>query len=166
MADMEPFNPQQHTEKVHEVMHGLEGWLAPFFEHAPHIPEKGRQFIVDIAPWLVLIFGGLSVIGFLGGGMMMGTATLFSGGLALMYVTSFILPFVCSFIATVLMVCAFPGLKEKKKSGWNLVFYSEVVNVAGGMLGVFSGALYLLVSTAIGALIGFWILFEIRSYYK
>ncbi len=162
---MEPFNPQQHTEKVIEHLHGLEGWLMPMFESAPHIPEKGRQVIVDIAPWLVLIFGGLSALGLLSGGMMMGFATMFSGGFAVMYFASYLLPFVCSIISVVLMLSAFPGLKEKKKSGWNFVFYSEVVSVVGGVLGVLTGNVYLLVSTVIGALIGFWILFEIRSRY-
>lgn len=163
---MEPFNTQQHTEKVIEHLHGLEGWLAPMFEQAPHLPENIRKVIVDIAPWITLVFGALGAVAIVSGGILVALATVFSGGLALMFLVGNFLPMVFSAIAVVLMLLSFTGLKAMHKTGWNYAFYSQVVSVVGAVLGVLSGNIGALFGAAIGAIIGFWLLFEVRSYYK
>jgi hypothetical protein len=163
---MEPFNTQPHMEKVLEHVHGLEGWLMPMFAQAPHIPEKGRRFITDIAPWCALIFGVLGAIGMLASGFVITVATVFSAGFALMFFVGNLLPMVCSVIAIVLTLMAYPGLRTLSKTGWNYIFYSTVVSSIGGILGVLAGDVGMLLGTALGALVGFWLLFEVRAYYK
>jgi hypothetical protein len=175
---MEPFNTQQNTqqgdaqtasqgtEKVHEIMHGLEGWLAPLYENAPHIPEKGRKVITDIAPWITLVFGILGAFGIVTGGLAIVVATVFTGGLALMFILGNLLPMLCAAVSVVLMLLSFPGLKAMQKMGWNYAFYSEVVSIVGGVLGLLSGNIGSLFGAAISAIIGFWLLFEVRSYYR
>lgn len=147
--------------RAKEAMHGLEAYLAPIFEKFPHLPEGGRKFIVDISPYIALVFGVLGVIGLLGAsgmGMFMLLATF---GMALPLMIHIVL----GLVSAVLLLLAFTGLKAHTKKGWNFVFYSQVVSIAGGVVGLATG-MGGLVGTIIGALIGFYILFEIRTYYK
>lgn len=172
---MEPQHTQPHTEEqstqppvhteVHEALHGLEAVLAPLFDNAPHLPEKARNVLVDIAPWIALVFGILGVASLLTGGMLMALMTVFTAGFALLYFVHTLIPVVFSAIGIVLLLMAYPGLKERSKRGWNLVFYSQVVQVLGGLLAILTGAISMLVGTVVGALIGFWLLFEVRSHY-
>ncbi len=151
---------QEHAQ---QAMHGLEAWLAPIFEKFPHIPQGGREWIVGVSPYIALVFGILGVISLVsagGIGVLMSIMTL---GMAL----PMLIGVIVSLISAVLLLMAYSGRKARAKKGWNLVFYSEVVSVAGGVISAFSMTYgSTIVGTAIGALIGFYILFEIRSFYK
>ena len=63
------------------------------------------------------------------------------------------------FISSALMLAAFPGTRAMKMSGWTLLFYSEVAHLLSSVV-IFS------VSGVIGALIVFYVLFQIKSHYK
>ena len=137
--------------------------LEDFFKKAPAIPANGREVLVKVAPWIALIFGILGVLGALGG---LGLLTVFSplavfsgASGAASYGTGFIAALVW-LVSSVLMLAAYPGTRARKLSGWNLLFWSEVVSLVGSLL---SGAI---VSAVVGALIGFYLLFQIKSYFK
>jgi hypothetical protein len=150
-------------DKAKEAMHGLEAWLAPLFEKLPHIPQGGREWIVSVSPYIALVFGVLGIISLLGASGIGIIASVLTLGLAVPMMISIVI----SLVSAVLLLMAFPGLKARTKKGWNLVFYSEVISVAGGVITAFTMTYgSSIVGTAIGALIGFYILFEIRSYYK
>lgn len=158
-------NMNAGKEQVKQAMHGIEAWLAPIFANFPHIPENGRKVIVDIAPWIVLIFGILGVLSLLGvGGMGMGgLAYLTSGyGMPLYVMVNLLVGLVCA----VLLLMSYPGIKARTKKGWNLVFYSQVVSVAGSVIMLVLGGMNYVIGAVIGAIIGFWILFEVRDSYK
>lgn len=148
--------------KATEAMQGLEAYLAPVFEKFPHLPEGGRKFIVDIAPWIALVFGVLGVLALLGAGGIGMIAAMTTMGVAL----PMLIGVVISLISSAMLLMAFPGLKAHARKGWNMVFYSQVVSVIGGLVGIVIGGMYNIFGVVIGALIGFYILFEIRSYYK
>jgi hypothetical protein len=153
-------------ERATEAMSGLEAYLAPLFQNLPHIPEGGRKFLVDFAPWVALIFGILGVVSLAGAGGISFLLTIGTFGFALPLLIAVLL----GLIAAVLLLAAFPGLKARTKAGWNKVFYSQVVSIVSGVVSMFFGGASGLVSgfvgTLIGALIGFYILFEIRSWYN
>ena len=160
---------EQVKQQVTEAMHGLEAWLAPMYQNAPHIPENGRKVIVQIAPWAALVFGILGIVGLftaLAGGLFLTIGTL---GFATPYLLRALIPLAFSAVSVALMLIAFPGLQAMKKSAWNLMFYATTVNVLGGVASVFGAYGYMMsgfAGTIIGAIIGYWLLFEIRSYYK
>ena len=161
-----PNTTQEVKQNVKVAMHGLEGWLAPIFQNFPHIPEGGKKVITQIAPWLAIIFGILGIVGLFSAGMFASFATTLSGGLAMPYMLGGLVSMVFSGIAAVLMIMSYKGLLAMKKSGWNFAFYAQVVSIAGGLVGVvFGGGISGLLGTAIGAIIGLWILFEVRSRY-
>ncbi|PIZ97017.1 MAG: hypothetical protein COX79_03875 [Candidatus Levybacteria bacterium CG_4_10_14_0_2_um_filter_36_16] len=58
-----------------------------------------------------------------------------------------------------LLLMAFPGTKARKMSGWNLLFWSEAVSAVSAVVSMAFGGV-------VGAAIGFYILFQIKSHYK
>ena len=65
------------------------------------------------------------------------------------------------------MVAAFSGLKARKKSGWNLLYYALLLNLAYGIVMAFTnyGGFSYLIGAVIGSAIGLYLLFQIRSSY-
>ena len=144
----------------------LESWLSPLFAKAPHLPPQARAFLVSIAPWLALLGGVLGILGIFPiiGGMFMATsmpfAQMMGGWYSMMVITTLIMG-----IAAVLDLLAVKPLLAHKKSGWNLLFYSATLSVLSSIVSLVFGSSGFL-SGLIGALIGYWLLFEIREMYK
>ncbi|MBI1863038.1 chromate transporter [Candidatus Microgenomates bacterium] len=131
-----------------------------FVDKAPfQIPTGGKEFIVQYGPWITLvllilalpvIFAALGLTAFLSPFAAMG------GQRASINFLSIIL----SVIALILEAMALPGLFRRSKSGWNLLFYSSIVSAIDNLVNFHLGGLI------IGLLIGWYILFQVRSYYK
>ncbi len=58
------------------------------------------------------------------------------------------------------LLASYPGLKAGKAKGWNLLFWGEAVSIIGSVVEL------QFTSAVIGGLIGFYLLFEIKSHYK
>jgi hypothetical protein len=63
-------------------------------------------------------------------------------------------------VAMVLQIMAIPGLFKTTKAAWNLMFYASLVSILSSL---FSSGL---ISAAIGAMISWYFLFQIRKFYK
>lgn len=152
-----------------ESMNALESWMAPLFEKLPHLPEGGRKFLVMIAPWYALIFGILGLtallglISLLGMGAAIGSLGSFGMGYG---VGDSLVMLLFGIASAILLLMAFKGLKAGQKGGWNYLFYAEVVSVAGSIVAVVMTGGYGILGTVIGALIGFYLIFEVRSHYR
>lgn len=163
------------------TLDALEDSLAGVFKNAPKIPDKGRAAIVEWAPWISLVVGLLSLLSVytlwhwahvannlvdyanqLSHSLGLDTAKVqrltFNVWLALLVMA----------IQAVMYLMAYPGLKARKKSGWNLVFYASLVNVVYAIVVVFTayGGVGNLIGSLIGTAIGLWILFQIRPAYR
>ena len=133
--------------------------LEDVYKSAPKLPENARETLVKITPWIALIFGilgvlaGLSLVGVsplgLFGGVRNGAMVLISG--------------VAAVVASVMMLMAYPKLQKRQMGGWVLLFWSEVVNIVSSLLTLSIGSV---ISTVIWAAIAFYILYQIKSYYK
>src|SRR5689334_20130485 len=91
-------------------------WLNVWFgQKAPAIPAKGREFIVKIAPWLVIISIAIAIPAILA---IMGISASF--GLSGMYGYGYTAGWWWIFSAAVIVldVLALPGLFKRTKSGW------------------------------------------------
>lgn len=117
----------------------MEKWFAKL----PPLPKNVTDIIVKFAPWLALIFG---ILGILGSGFGVVTGGIFGPVLAL--------------VGSVLMLMAYPGLRDRKMAGWKYSFYSEAVSVAASVLALN------LFGAVISGLISFYLLFQVKSYYK
>lgn len=139
---------------------GLVETMEEFFKKAPVLPTNLREGIVKITPVLALIFG---VLGVLIGLVAAGITTVFAPLALIFGVQSYgggVIAGWTLLIMSALLLAAYPGTKARKLSGWNMLFWSEVVNVVGSVLSLN------IFGAVVGGLIGLYLLFQIKSYYK
>jgi hypothetical protein len=125
---------------------------APF-----QIPDAGREWLVKFAPWIAIVLLALFlplVLVAIGIGAAL---TPFGGPV---HAVGFGYTAMLIVVNFVLMVAALPGLFARRTSGWNLIFYSELLHIGTSLLaGNVVGGL-------IGGLIGLYVLFQIRTSYR
>lgn len=163
-----------HTNQLEENLHQL------FADKAPPLPRKAKQLLVQYAPWLALLGGVLSmwavwnmwhwahiantyinyanqIDSVYGGGNLDSTRLGFGIWLSMIVLA----------VQAVLLLLAFPGLRDRQKSGWNLVYYSLWVSVAFSIIVAFTSyaSFGTLLWSLIGAALGFYLLFQVRSRY-
>jgi hypothetical protein len=138
--------------------------LQDVYTKAPALPKNATDALVSIAPWLALIFGVLAILAGVGG---LGIFTAFSP-FAYMYAgvgyTAFLL--VASVIGIAegaLMVLAFMPLKKRAIRGWNLLVWGEGLAIISSVVSLRVGDV---VWAIVGAAIAFYVLFQVKSYYK
>jgi hypothetical protein len=141
--------------------------VKPVFAKFPRLPKGATDILVTIAPWLALIFGILGalsivtvVLGLVGlsGAAMMYTpvvGAVVSGFSALALVGLLI-----GLAASIFELLAFSGLKDRKMVGWRYLFLSQSVSILGAIVAMN------LIGAVLSFLIGYYLLFEVRSYYK
>lgn len=141
--------------------------LEEWFSKLPALPVNLKTTLVKIAPWLALIFGILGVLGSIGGVLALlglgafGASMMPYGGMNVVGASALgIVVLLSSLASSVLMLMAYPGLKDQKKAGWRLAFWSETVGLLGSLISLN------IVGLIISALIGYYILFQIKSSYK
>jgi len=125
---------------------------APF-----QLPDVAKEWIVTWGPWItiVLLVLMLPPLLFVLG---VGTALIPFGGYG--YATGFTLATIFLIVQIGLTIAALPGLFARKLSGWTLIFYAQLT---GLVFSILSGSI---VSGILGALIGLYILFQVRGLYK
>lgn len=142
--------------------------LEPYFtEQAPfQIPAKWRELIVEWMPWvnviiMLLIPLALVVLGLDGFvsavvtsvGVTQGPLILISGLLLMASIA--------------LLFATFPGLRARKLLAWQLVFWASIVFFVYGILRALgSGLFFDIIMQTISTIIGLYVLFQIKSYYK
>ena len=135
------------------------GVMEGFFKQLPALPAGAVDTLFKIAPWIAIIFGILGVLSGLAG---FGILTAFAPFAVAGGVSGYGLGFIAAIgliVSSLLMLAAYPGLKAGKMNGWTLLFWSEVVSVVSSLIGFNVGSV-------IGALIGFYLLFQIKPKYK
>lgn len=133
--------------------------VGEYFKKLPELPKGGKDAVVTITPWLALVFGVLGVLTALVGlgiftflapiAMLSGVRGAGAGFLIVLL----------GLVSSALLLFAFPGTKNRREKGWKLIYYSEVVGLIADVVSLsLSGVLF--------ALIGFYFLYQIRSYYS
>lgn len=153
------------NNQVTAITAQIDSVLEPYFlKKAPQLPNNIREIIVAIVPYFTLIGVIISVLGLLLALGVTAFATpmlLFFGGMGgAQAVAGGVVGLVFLAIQGVLEAIAIPGLFKRQRSAWNLLFLANIV-----------GAIYNLVSLnliglVIGFLISFYLLYQIKSYYK
>ncbi len=125
---------------------------------APVLPTNIKDVLVAVAPWLTLIMVILSLPVILGA---IGLSALFAPfGLMAGVSTSFGITTVILLVVIVLEALSIPGLFNKTKLGWKLLYYATLVSA------VYSLFNRDIIGLIFGTLLSLYILFQIRSYYK
>lgn len=131
-------------------------------EKAPFALPKGVvDFIVKFAPIVAIILGVLGAVGALalfGLGSILGPFVVLGGGVAALGST--FLAAIFSGIIGVLYLMAYSGLKARKLSGWNMLFYVQTLYIISDLVSV------RIASAVLSAVVGYYFLFQIRAAYK
>lgn len=136
------------------------GQIEDWFMKLPALPKGGRDAIVQITPWIALIFGILGVlVGLAGLGVLtfLSPFAMMGGGFA--GVSTSLIGALLGLVASALLLASFPGTKTHKMQGWTMLFWSEVVSLVATIVAIS-------ISGVIFSLIAFYLLFQIKSYYK
>lgn len=161
------------------ALESLEDSLGEVFEKAPAMPENGKKTLAEWLPWISLVAGVLSV--WLAYSLYhiahnVGRAVDLLNSLAAAYGTKtvghmgFTVWLAIGVLAAsgVIYLLAFPGLRDRKKAGWNLMFLAALVNVGYGVVALFTdydgGSRF--VGSLVSSAVAFYLLFQIRSLYK
>lgn len=127
---------------------------------APSLPEGIKEAIVKFGPWIVLILlimtlpVILAVFGL--GALILPFSVVGGAGFGLTYLLSLGL----TIVMLVLEAMAIPGLFKRQMKAWKLLYYATLVGAVQNVVSFNLGGLI------IGTLLGLYILFQIRSYYK
>lgn len=123
------------------------------------LPKKAKEIIVTIAPYLSiisLIIVVPMVLGLLG--MSFFTPVAFLGGLRMGF--GYTLSVVFGLVGGILAVSVIPGLFKRQLKAWKILFWVSLINALGRLLSMDLGNLI------IGTAISWYILFQVKEYYK
>jgi hypothetical protein len=155
-----------HSEPKSQL-DGLEGIFDTYLrEKAPfQFPAKVREWIVKYGPWISLVLLILTALVVIPGlFIILGLTAVTLPYQAMGTVKSMgpidYLAILISLAVLVMEAMAIPALLKRKLSGWKLVYYASLLSIVSSLL---TGAI---VSAILSLVIGMYILFQIRSYYK
>jgi len=134
--------------------------MEEWFLKLPPLPKNAKQVLVKITPWIALIFGILGILaGLAGFGLLAAFSPLIAMGSGLNGAAGSLASAFLALIASILLLLGFPGTKNQKMQGWKMLFWSEVVSVIGSVIAIsLTGVVF--------SAIGFYLLYQIKSYYK
>lgn len=139
-------------------MNQLEQTLALYFgQKAPTLPENVKQFITKIAPWANLVFVILAIPGLLA---LLGISFIALPVTVMTGLRGGVFTTILALVSVVLIALAIPGLFKYSRQGWLFIFYSNLVTLVQYLI---QGDLFNLI---VVGLISFYLLFQVRSYYK
>lgn len=167
--------------EVQKNIGALEKWLEGINKQLPQIPAKGRDVLAQLAPWLALAGGILTLLScwwFWRAGHAVNRLVEWSNELGRLYGgtvidtapklgLSWYLALVLLLVQGIIMLAAFPKLKAGKKMGWDLLFYNALLALLIGVVYVFTPGygIFSLFGTIVGSAIGMYLLFQIRGHF-
>jgi hypothetical protein len=137
----------------------LEKELEPIFlVKFPPFSESVKEFLVQYGPYFILVLSVIAVFGLLVAFGVSGAA-LGMGAVAPGIGFNFYLSIALGVITLIMYLMSFSPLRARKRAGWNLLYYALLIGIVSNLIQLsILGAL-------IGAVLGFWVLFQIREKY-
>ncbi|MEN9407672.1 MAG: hypothetical protein RLZZ455_888 [Candidatus Parcubacteria bacterium] len=134
-----------------------------FVKKAPALPLNIKEIIVKIAPYLTIISLILTIPAILllfGLGSVATMLAPMGGVQTVTGLPTMWLGIVLLIPVVILEAMAIPGLFARKATGWRYMYWAQLVGVVSNLVSLnIMGAI-------IGAIIGFYFLFQIKSHYK
>lgn len=160
---------QAKTEKadLKSGINQLEALLDEYMiKKAPFALPKGvKEFIATVSPYLIIIFAIMALPLILAAMGLSAFLTPFAmmGGFGLGFGWGFgaIVSLVIAVVTIVMELMAVPGLFKRTKKSWRLLFYVSIISLIGSIISIHG-----IVSGIIGAIIGWYILFQMKDMYK
>lgn len=126
------------------------------------LPLGLKEFLATVAPYLIIISAIFAVPALLAA---FGLSAVFAplsmmGGYGYGWGPSMMISLAVSGIVIVIQVIAVPGLFKRTKASWNLLYYVSLIQLVGNVLSMH------VIGTIIGAIIGWYFLFQMKEMYK
>lgn len=151
---------------------GFEKWLyETVYEKVPYkLPANVREWIVKYGPWITLVLGLLFLpVLFTVFAVSTYVATVYTAYVAPTVGPMYYIGILVLAVQVVVMFVSIPALLKRKRLGWQLLFYSNTLSLVYSIFNTFSYGYFnfgTLIGGIIGAAISFYVIFQIRSYYK
>ncbi|WP_031525790.1 hypothetical protein [Dyadobacter crusticola] len=137
----------------------LEKELEPIFlGKFPPFSESVKEFLVTYGPYFILVLSIIAVFGLVTA-FGIGSAALGLGAMPAGIGFNFYLSIALGILTLIMYLMAFNPLRARKRAGWNLLYYAVLIGVVSNLVQL------ALLFAVFGAVIGFWILFQIREKY-
>lgn len=158
---------EKTAHKAKSDIKGLVSQLEAFLDEymikkAPFaLPLGVKEFIATVSPYLIIIFAVMAlplILAGLGLSAIVAPFALLGGSVWGFHA---IISLIVSVIVLIMELKAVPGLFKRTKASWRMVFYASIVSLVGSILTI-SGIL----GGVIGAIIGWYILFQVKELYK
>ncbi len=151
-------NGKRNRQSFWDFVNSIEAlWDEYFIQKAPfHIPAHIKEFLVKAAPYVVAIILLLTLPAILA---VIGLWSMFSV-INPYYWPLVVLSTAFAIAVFALEVIAIKPLSKREIRGWKYMFYAQILWFIAGVLG------WWVLWAIIGWLIGFYVLFQLKSYYK
>lgn len=142
----------------------LEGTLDEYFgKKAPALPKEAKELLVKVAPYLAILSAILmlpSMFLLLGLGGLTTMFAPFGGVRAVSMIPTMWVGILLLIPAAVLNLMAIPGLFSKSKTAWTYMYWAQLVSLVSSLIQ------FNIVGAIVSTLVGFYILFQVKSLYK
>ncbi|MCL5113572.1 MAG: hypothetical protein M1372_00180 [Patescibacteria group bacterium] len=142
----------------------LEGTLDEYFgKKAPALPQNIKEIIVKIAPYLViisLIFTIPAILVLFGLGSLATMLAPLGGARSVAGVPTMWIGIILLIPAVLLEIMAVPGLFSKKIAAWRYMYWAQLISIISSLVQLY------IVGAILSAVIGFYILFQVKNLYK
>lgn len=155
--------------------------IGGLFKGAPAMPEKGKETLVKVWPWIALVVGILQLLAAWGVWELTHVANVLNNfanslnvyganvntGLSAGDKLAIYLGVIVLVVDAVLLLLAFPKLKIRVKQGWDLLFAGALLNVLYAVVAIFINGRGFgsFLFSLIGSVIGFYLLFQVKGKY-
>ena len=142
-------------------------YKAPF-----QFPAGLTEFIVKYGPWITLVLA-IILLPFIftaisGALIITSLVATYGAGITAQPTIMLWVSLVVLVVQAVVMFISIPKLLKRQRSGWQLLFYANLISLAAGIIGSFSYGYFAfgsIIWALISAIIAFFVLFQIRYAY-
>lgn len=142
----------------------LEETLDEYFgKKAPALPKEAKELLIKVAPYLAILSAILmlpSLLLLLGLGGLTTMFAPFGGVRAVSMVPTMWVGILLLIPSAVLNIMAIPGLFSRAKIAWTYMYWAQLISLVSSLVQLN------IVGAVVGALVGFYILFQVKSFYK
>lgn len=155
--------------------------IGDLFKSAPVLPKNSKDAIVNVMPWIALIFGVIQIIVAYGVWQLAHVVdraadlintyaayyTVPAAHISAFDRTVIYLGAVVLLIDGVIGIMAYKALAARQRRGWDLMFLAALVNLAYAVISIFINGRGVgsFIMSLLGSAIGFYLLFQIKETY-